>query len=379
MRGAAPRDRIPYSGWRVAWVQAMGKVRPLTEADMPRVVGLYARVFGSRLAGSAGTVESYLAEIFCLNPWRDEALPSLVYEEPDGGIIGCLGVVPRPMSMNGRSLRLAISHTFMVDPDRRATPAGIQLLQAFLSGPQDLSLAEGNDTSRKIWEGFGGATSLLYSLRWARPLRPARYILAVMRRRGWSALWESALRPLLSVTDAVATRAAFRPSAPRLWAAELTEETFLAGLALVSGDRSLRPEYDARSLKWLLELLARKTGRGEFRKVVVRDGRGDTAGWYLYYLNPGGLSEVVQVAARPDSMREVLEHLFHDAWRGGAVAVSGPLDPGALRTAPDRYCFFHHDGGVWMLVHSRRPGVLEAIHRGDAFLSRLEGEWWIGI
>src|SRR5437588_5700605 len=137
-RQERPRDHVrdsPVLG--MACAPAMSKVRPLTDADMPRVVGLYERVFRSRLAGLTGSVKPDLVEIFCRNPWRDESLPSLVSEEPDGRIIGCLGVVPRPMSLNGRSIRAAITHTFMVEPDRRATLAGIQLLQAFLAGPQE--------------------------------------------------------------------------------------------------------------------------------------------------------------------------------------------------------------------------------------------------
>jgi hypothetical protein len=30
-----------------------------------------------------------------------------------------------------------------------------------------------------------------------------------------------------------------------------------------------------------------------------------------------------------------------------------------------------------MLVHARHQEIVNAIHRGDAFLSRSEGEWWI--
>jgi hypothetical protein len=29
------------------------------------------------------------------------------------------------------------------------------------------------------------------------------------------------------------------------------------------------------------------------------------------------------------------------------------------------------------MVHSNKPELLHAIHRGDAFLTRLEGEWWM--
>ena len=36
--------------------------------------------------------------------------------------------------------------------------------------------------------------------------------------------------------------------------------------------------------------------------------------------------------------------------------------------------FFQHRGS-WMLMHSKMPGLLDVIHRGEAFLSRLEGEW----
>jgi hypothetical protein len=39
-----------------------------------------------------------------------------------------------------------------------------------------------------------------------------------------------------------------------------------------------------------------------------------------------------------------------------------------------KHCLLHHRG-YWTLVHSRNPDALEAIYRGDAFLTRLEGEW----
>jgi hypothetical protein len=35
--------------------------------------------------------------------------------------------------------------------------------------------------------------------------------------------------------------------------------------------------------------------------------------------------------------------------------------------------------GPWALVHSPRPELVAAIQRGEAFLSRLEGEWWMSF
>lgn len=33
--------------------------------------------------------------------------------------------------------------------------------------------------------------------------------------------------------------------------------------------------------------------------------------------------------------------------------------------------------GVWTLLHARDSGLLVPFLRGDAFFSRLDGEWWM--
>jgi len=140
----------------------------------------------------------------------------------------------------------------------------------------------------------------------------------------------------------------------------------------------LRPEYDHRSLQWLLEMAAQKNRPAALRKVVVHGAGQETLGWYLYYVNPGKASEVLQIVAKDTSVPEILDHLFYDARLQGTVALSGRLDPRFMRDLSERHCLFHF-GGSWMLVHSRNSELLQAIHRGDAFLTRLEGEWWIGF
>lgn len=360
----------------------MGHVRPLVEEDIPQLVELYHDVFGPVAGSSAPALGAIFDEIFCRNPWRDEALPSLVYQESLGKIIGCLGVMPRRMSMNGRPLQVAVSHTFMVERRSRATLAGVELLRRFLSGPQDLSLAQGGHLGSKILKGFGGSTSPLYAIRWSRPLRLGRYLLASLQRRGLAPAVAMVLAPVGYACDVLASRifpGPFRQEAPRLCGEELDYDTFLKYLPEVSRGRALRPEYGQHGVKWLWDLLERETSAGEFQRMVVRRPSGDVVGWYLYYLNRSGTSEVVQIAARPDSMGDVLEHLFYHAWRGGAVALSGQIEIQGFQVLSERGCLLRHDGGPGLMVHSRRPEVLEAIHRGDAFLTRLEGEWWIGF
>jgi hypothetical protein len=44
----------------------------------------------------------------------------------------------------------------------------------------------------------------------------------------------------------------------------------------------------------------------------------------------------------------------------------------------EKNCFFTCRGG-WMVAHSRKPNSLELLNSGDAFLSRLDGEWCLAF
>ena len=115
----------------------------------------------------------YFSEVFLNSPDDPESLRSLVYCEGQR-VTGFLGTVTRPMLWKGDRIRARISTQFIVDPASRGL-AGLELLRAFFSGPQDLSIAdESNRHSRTIWEALGGVTSLVHSMQWLCPLRPFR-------------------------------------------------------------------------------------------------------------------------------------------------------------------------------------------------------------
>ena len=114
---------------------------------------------------------------------------------------------------------------------------------------------------------------------------------------------------------------------------------------------------------WLMEFLVPATGEGSLHKALVRDAAGQVLGWYLYYAGPAGLGEAVHIGARHASIKAVLEHLFQDAWRRDVVALSGRLEPRFTADFAQTYCLFH-PRLCWMLVHSRDPEVLQAIHSG---------------
>ena len=349
--------------------------------DLPEVLTLYRRLWLQEKACSMPALEAYFSRLFFHHPWPDSSIRSLVCRDGEGHVIGCLGIMPRRMVLGGQAVRVAVSHNFMVDPRRRASMAAVELMKAFFAGPQDLSLAEGNAMSRKLWEGLGGTTALLHNLRWVRPLRPAGFLLHSMTAQGLPTWLRTVGEPFCAVADAVVHRTGWGPFSysPGLGRSEeLQDETFVELGNRWAESRWVWPHYDLSSFTWLIDMLRRKRGLGTLRKMLVRGPQDQILGSYLYFAKPQGTSEVLHVLAKPSSIGPVLDHLFHDAWTQGSYGISGQLEPRWMSELTLRQCVFLHSGS-WMLIHSQRPGIVEAIHQGKAFLSRLDGEWWIGL
>lgn len=355
----------------------MGPIRPFTEEDIPQVARLHRVAFKLGDSVAPDSYREYFTRVFLDNPAGEGPLRSLVYEEDGGRVLGFLGLVPRRIGMNGHRFQALVSSQFIVDP---ASPAGLvalRLVKAYLEGPQDLSIAdEANDVSRKIWEGLGGTTALLLSIYWTRPLRPAGLAMSYLRQHRSLAPLAAAASPLAKVADGLATRmpgSYFCPSEPSACADDLYGQTVVAHSPEFRGTASLRVEYDARTFQGLLDRAASTKAHGRLLKTVLRKGQ-TILGWYVCHLDRGGVAEVLQLTAMPSSIDDVLDHLFHQAWRQGAVAVTGRLEPRFMQALSDKYCVFHRRG-PWVLINTRKPQLLEALHAGDACFSRLDGEW----
>lgn len=356
----------------------MASLRAFAEHDIAQVAELYRRTFAGGTIGDPEGLRRYFTDVFFRNPSYDTSLPSLVYEEDDRKISGFLGVIPRRMVMAGRPIQLAVSTQFMVDPASLSSLAGLELVKAFLAGRQDVSLADGaNGMSRKIWEALGGSSVPIYAFRWTRTLRRCEHALESVEPNGpWARFALSAVRPFCRLLDAVMCRVHESRSSGdrRLHEEPLQVETILGNLPRVCRRESFKPDYDRRSLEWLLDLASRKKKQGCLRGVALRDEIGQVVGWYLYYFHIGRTAHVLQFAAVPYAASSVLESFFSHLRREGATAVSGRVEPKFMHE------FYHHSCtyamGSAFLVHSKHAHLLQAIYAGDAFLSRLEGEWW---
>lgn len=359
---------------------AMATIRVFAEDDVPAAAALFARVYPEHRWRSQVACEAYFREMLFENPWRDPEIPSWIAEE-NGRVAGFYAVMPRRMLLRGRTIRVAVGCQFIMAPDNRNNLMTLQLTKACISGPQDLTLADGaNAQARRMWMAIGGSAPLLYGLHWTRLLRPARYGLSLLDGRGAIARPASlAARPLCAVADGL-----FARLGPNRF---LMEHRDFSGIAPdpaemlshfpeVAGGSALQPAYDAGTLAWLLNQAARKKRHGELRSHAVLGNKRQLIGWYLYYLKAGGVGEVVQIAARDGCFDPVLQQLLADAWKNGAVAMHGRVEPRYVQELSNRHCWLRREG-PWTLIHSRDAEVVAALERGDAFLSRLEGEWWL--
>lgn len=357
----------------------MSPVRSFRSSDLEAVAGLHWRSFSRGRGPAPNALQTYFAEIFLKSPWQDPERASLVYENGRGHIVGFLGVIPRPMEMDGKAITATLDTQFMVDPEAGGLVA-FELVRQLFHGSQDVAFSDENhDKTKAVWERLGGKSVPILSLRWTRILRPGHFIAATAARR-LSRKWIA--RPL-TVAGRLIDRALImlaeqriRPSPSPLLAEELTASTWLTLECELTKSYRLKMSYTPERARWLLSHAADKRCHGRLTGAALRDAAGRVVGWYLYYVKRGSTAQVLTIGARDRAAGQVLDHLFDDAWRRGAMAVSGRMEPAYLKDLTDRQCLINR-GFAWTCVHARRPDIVQAFCRGQVRLTRLDGEWWM--
>ena len=356
-----------------------GEIRAFTRADVDEVADLWMRCFRHAEAAAPTALRRYFAEVLLDHPWYDPTLAPLVLEQ-QGEIAGFIGRMARPMRFEGKPIRCAVITQLMVDPRKKLGFAAIELLRAVLGGPQDLCFSDGaNESSARLWQRCGGRASRLLSFEWARPLRPMQSLALRMAERPRLAGLARVVSPMAGIVDAGAVRMlprVFHKPRAGLLRRVATPEQILPLMQQVSSAMSLSPEYTEDTYKWLLRTVGEAQAFGPMRSVMASDNDGQAIGWFVYFVQRGGVARVLQMGACGADARPVIAELLQDAWEQGAVVVSGSLDPAMMSAISNSHASYScKDMGV--LVHAGDPTLLAAIERGDAYLSRLEGEWWM--
>jgi len=214
---------------------------------------------GGDLDSPRAKLSAYFEEVFLKQPWQGFDLPSLVCATGKDGVVGFLGVLPRKMRWQDRTILVAVSTHFMVRPDHRGF-AGVELMRRMLSGTQDLSLTDtANDISRSMWECLGGQTALAYSLFWTRPLRPAAYFLQKMNGRVDSKLLRLCSPGARFADWTVSSLSRIPSDDDHSCLRPMDSEQLMQGQEMVARSAQLVPDYDPEQMAWLVKMLAKKT------------------------------------------------------------------------------------------------------------------------
>ncbi len=357
----------------------MSPVRAFRSLDLEEVAGLHWRSFSQGRGAAPAGLQAYFADMFLKSPWQDPESASLVYENGQGRIVGFLGVIPRPMEMDGKAIRATLDTQFMVAPGAGGLVA-FDLVKRLFMGSQDVAFSDENhDKTKAVWERLGGTSVPILSLRWTRILRPAQFIAATAARRlsgRWIAGPLSLTGRIVDGTLSLVAGHRMRPTPSPLVAEDLTASAWLTLESELAKSYRLRMTYTPEAAQWLFPRLADKRCHGRLTGAALRDTAGRLVGWYLYYIQKGNTAQVLTIGARDRAAGPVLDHLFADAWRRGAMAVSGRMEPAYLKELTDRQCLVNR-GYAWTCVYARRPDIVQAFCRGQVRLTRLDGEWWM--
>ena len=309
--------------------------------------------------------------IFFENPWIDAELPSWVAED-ESGIVGFIGILPRPMQLGNQKIRAAVATQFMVAPTRRGLAGAKLLLRAF-GGSQDFLFTDVvTPQVTQMWLRAGGVASPLYRFRWSKRIRPVRYAMSRMSGGVVSSVVRGAAYHVLRGAEVLRRK---RPAVDGS-TQPLSPQSLIEMLARLTGLRRLIPVYTPESAAFVLDAIVQKWSPYLVRLQTVLDADERPLGWFIYTLIPGGVAQVLQVAASAGREKVVLQHLLADAYRAGAVAVTGRMEPLLLDGLGAIGASFAREGSS-VLMHANDPRVAVAMLEGDAILGALEGEWWL--
>jgi len=353
----------------------LNSIRPLQPDDMPAVASLYAELEGRDTTLSYPGFERFFGRVLTESPFVDPEIPSLVFEDPEEGVVGVIGSHVRPFQFGQESVRVACCGPLVVRAAHRSRGVGALLLRRFIAGPQDLLVNDRTlEDVRGMWTALGASSYGGAAVGWRRVLAPLGAGSAAAFRRRFDRQVPpggAALAPL----DALAGRSR-RPPAPEggsrepLTAAGLTE--------LVEGLRRefpLRPAYDEAFLGSLLAMMVGVDVAGGVLATLVRDEDGNPAGAYVMFAARHGRAEVQQVFSGRERAGFVLDHLFVEAASAGAVEVRGRLEQYLQTALLQRRAQLIPD--CWVTVHSRDPQLAATALAGRALLGRFDGEWWM--
>jgi hypothetical protein len=353
----------------------VNQLRSLERRDIPQIAALRRRVFSHSAQGSDAALADYYRLLFFESPWRDERFPSLVQEGANGEIIGFVGAIPRPMLLGAERITAVTSTELMVAPEARGL-LGAKLLRRLFDGPQELTYSDrSTDQARALYEGYGGHLAIWHSAYWSASLDGRRISFETGTSGAPGNVAARVLRRAGRLLERISTRGMV-PASVTTQDAPLLLDTVVTLTRKLAGKSTLIPDYEPKTLAWLLQRLAERKNSGKVISAQISQGK-DAFGWFIYEIRADGEAEVIQLGALPGRETLVFDHLLSHAASEGSAVLRGRLDRRFATVISERGLPITI-GQPWSVVRSSRPELTAQFLTGNAFFSRLDAEWWIG-
>lgn len=362
----------------------MSHVRPMAAGDIPAVAALFQKIFLDSEREAPASLAAYIRALYFETPAGEAEIPSLVHVGESGAVTGFIGVDTLTFRHGDRLLQAAICGSLMVEDHARNPMAGARLLRAFLAGPQDISLSEtASEVSLRMWTSLNGVALPQYSLDWVRVLRPCAFAAEVAADRFRPA---RLFAPVARGLDRLAARwrrdgglhwsgmAAARPVPGGLDTRDVEAAAFAALVEPLTRHFPIRPEWREGRLDAIMADAREKPRCGRQILCAVDRRDGEAIGAFAYHMKPGGVARVLQVLARPGHEGPVIDCLLNDAWRRGAAALRGRIQPALFEAMLGRRIGFVNAAST--VVHSRDPQLVQACRDGALFFNGVAGEHW---
>jgi hypothetical protein len=110
----------------------------------------------------------------------------------------------------------------------------------------------------------------------------------------------------------------------------------------------------------------------------VVDQAGKPLGFFVAVVRAGAAATVVQMAATRSGQEATLASLVAEAASSGCVEVTGRVQPEQVPWVAASPAMLTLAGARFIAV-ARKPGLVDTIRSGRAWITRLEGEYPMGF
>ena len=358
-------------------IETQGRVRPMGEQDLDQVAGLFLRNFRAGTTFDVAEFKSYVRDVFFDPSRSEEESGSIVYENAEGRVLASIFGMPLQITANGRIHDGRLMSFFMKDVQVTSKAIWSMCMQMRPKRHDFCFSDTANVITRKIVLAGGGEELPLQSLKWRRVFRPAAHLGLKAARclPGRPARMAGAVAGLCDPVLRNADRALV-PDNGCDATSHAIEPSRFHRLAQEHLSRfSVHPTWGLAEFEWVLRQARRNKALGRCMIREVADGKGNSIGAYLYFVNLEGYAEVFNILSVCGQENLVVSELLVHCDREGYVAAGGMNQPFLMPPlSQQKYVSFRHRGHFWIIT--RHQDIIDAVRRNDIYIGGLASEGW---